>query len=154
MATLKRQQHGCKDVKQLAISHTAEAYSQQVLVCFALKINIGASASPAALIHSIAVIHSCRPCTTFQLDFSRTFYKYPRRLAGTHCESRFVHVVDSFWRILVLQEELCDSVKPPLDRFSIDSIVPRAFYLACPSTLDIWMTFPEAIKPSLSDRAP
>ena len=81
-------------------------------------------------------------------------YKYPRRLAGTHCKSRFVYIVDSFWWILVLQEKLGDSVKPPLDRFGIDSIVPRAFYLACPGALDIWMTFPEAIKSSLSDRAP
>jgi hypothetical protein len=81
-------------------------------------------------------------------------YKDPRNLTGTHCKSRFVHVVDSFWRILVLQEELRDSIEPPLDRFSVDSIVPRTFDLACPGTLDIWMTFPEAIKPSLSDRAP
>jgi hypothetical protein len=41
-----------------------------VFMCFALKMTRGGIATPAALIHSIAVIHSCWPCTTFQLDFS------------------------------------------------------------------------------------
>lgn len=46
---------------------------QPVCVCLALKMSIGGRATPAALMHSIAVIHSCRPDTTFQLDFSRMF---------------------------------------------------------------------------------
>jgi len=44
---------------------------QAVFVCFALKMISGGTATPAALMHSIAVIHSCRPLITFQLDFSR-----------------------------------------------------------------------------------
>jgi hypothetical protein len=44
---------------------------QAVLVCFAFKMTSGGIATPAALIHSIAVIHSCRPLNTFQLDCSR-----------------------------------------------------------------------------------
>jgi len=42
-----------------------------VFVCFALKITSGGIATPAALTHSIAVIHSCWPFTTFQFDCSR-----------------------------------------------------------------------------------
>jgi hypothetical protein len=44
---------------------------QHVLVCLALKMMSGGTAAPLALTHSIAVIHSCLPATTFQLDFSR-----------------------------------------------------------------------------------
>ena len=80
--------------------------------------------------------------------------KYPRRLAGTHHKARFIHVIKSLRWILVLQEELRDSVKPPLYRLSIDGIMPCAFYLSCPGAFNIWMTFPKAIKPSLSGRAP
>ena len=41
-----------------------------MFMCFALKMMSGIIVTPAALIHLIAVIHSCRPYITFQLDFS------------------------------------------------------------------------------------
>lgn len=45
---------------------------QAVLVCCASKIIKGDMAAPAAVTHSMAVIHSCRPAMTSQLDFSQT----------------------------------------------------------------------------------
>lgn len=45
---------------------------QAVFVCFALKMTSGGIATLAALMHSIAIIHSCRPLMTFQLDCLRT----------------------------------------------------------------------------------
>ena len=44
---------------------------QAVLVCFALKMTSGGIAMPVALIHSIAVIHSCQLLTTFQFNCLR-----------------------------------------------------------------------------------
>lgn len=45
---------------------------QAVLVCCALKMIRGGIAAPAALTHSMAVIHSCRPTMTFQIASSLT----------------------------------------------------------------------------------
>ena len=50
---------------------------QAEFVCFALKMISGGIATPAALIHSIAVIHSCLPLITFQLGFSRILTSAP-----------------------------------------------------------------------------
>jgi len=50
---------------------------QAVLVCYALKMIRGGIAAPAALTHFMAVIHSCRPAITFQLNFSRTLANAP-----------------------------------------------------------------------------
>jgi hypothetical protein len=50
---------------------------QAVSVCYALEMIRGGIAAPAALTHLMAVIRSCRPAITFQLNFSRTLANAP-----------------------------------------------------------------------------